>query len=283
MRESVGMGGVIAASELDIGNNVTFGKDIYINVRGKLKIGDNSIIGDRFTATGEDIIIGEYFFNLPTDSRGMVIGGGSSNFPFAKLNVGNGMVCHTGHINLAKEVTIGNDVGLSHDVDILTHGFWASVVEGYPRKFMPVTIKNNVIVGWKTIILPGVNIASNTVIGAGSVIAKDCSMESWIYAGNPANPIKPLDRNHRPELLWDIVKEFDSLIQDYYFTDNFEIYIEDYPIIIINQLKIDVINKTCEGLHDSVTDAFRDFLRRYGIRIFHPRGFKFELERKPYE
>ena len=63
----------------------------------------------------------------------MVIGGGGSNFPYAKLHIGDRMVCHTGHINLASPVTIGNDVGLSHDVDLITHGFWYSILDGYPR------------------------------------------------------------------------------------------------------------------------------------------------------
>jgi len=120
----------IVADELEIGNNVKFGKDVKITCKGKFKVGDNSIIGDRFTANAEEIIIGEYFYNGPTDSRGMIIGGGGSNFPYAKLHIGDRMVCHTGHINLASPVTIGNDVGLSHDVDLITHGFWYSILEG---------------------------------------------------------------------------------------------------------------------------------------------------------
>jgi acetyltransferase-like isoleucine patch superfamily enzyme len=115
--------GILEAGELIIGNNVKFGKDINIKVRGRLEIGDNSIIGDRFTVNAENVTLGEYFYNGPTDSRGMLIGGGSSNFPYANLKIGSGMVCHTGHINLAAPVTIGNDVGLSHDVDLITHGF----------------------------------------------------------------------------------------------------------------------------------------------------------------
>jgi hypothetical protein len=37
---------------------------------------------------------------------------------------------------------------------------------------------------------------------------------------------------------------------------------------------------TYTGIHDVVTDAFRDFARRYGIRIYVPHGFKFNLTRK---
>ena len=35
-----------------------------------------------------------------------------------------------------------------------------------------------------------------------------------------------------------------------------------------------------KGEHDDITDAFRDFARRYGIRVYAPQGYKFNLKRK---
>lgn len=272
----------IIADDIQIGHNVQFGKDININVRGLLKIGDNSFIGDRFKANAEDLIIGEYFFNVPTDARGMVIGGGSSNFPNAKLNIGDRVVCHTGHINLASPVNIGNDVGLSHDVDIITHGFWASVLEGYPRFFEGVNIGNNVIVGWKTIIMGGVSICDNVVIGSNSTVTKSITESKSIYAGSPAKLIKNIQEPNEEDknnLLNSIIQDFLNLME--YYETSGKIHIEaSYPYIKINNLKINVKNLTYTGEHDCITDAFRDFIRRYGIRIFAPHGFKFNLIRK---
>jgi acetyltransferase-like isoleucine patch superfamily enzyme len=37
----------IEAEELILGNNLKYGRDIYIKVKGTFKIGDNSFIGDR--------------------------------------------------------------------------------------------------------------------------------------------------------------------------------------------------------------------------------------------
>ncbi len=271
----------IIAKELNIGNNVKFGKDIKINVRGKFELGDNSIIGDRFTANAEELIIGDYFYNGPTDSRGMIIGGGGSNFPDAKLKIGDRMVCHTGHINLASPVTIGNDVGLSHDVDLITHGFWYSVLQGYPRVFKEINIGNNVIVGWKTVIMSGVSIADNTVIGSHSTITKSLLESKAIYAGSPAKLIKHITEPSYEEkchMLEDLISDFKKLMT-YYDVPEFSINAE-YPYLYINQLQINVEDFSYTGNHDAITDAFRDFARRYGIRVYVPHGFKFNLTRK---
>jgi acetyltransferase-like isoleucine patch superfamily enzyme len=66
----------------------------------------------------------------------------------------------------------------------------------YPRMFFAhenkcVSISNNVWIGAHTVICPGVVIGANSVIGAGSVVAKDVS-ESVLAAGNPAKEIKCL-------------------------------------------------------------------------------------------
>jgi acetyltransferase-like isoleucine patch superfamily enzyme len=275
------MKNIINAKELIIGNNVKFGKDININVRGKLVISDNSIIGDRFTANAENIELGEYFYNGPTDSRGMVIGGGSSNFPYANLKIGSGMVCHTGHINLASPVTIGNDVGLSHDVDLITHGFWYNILEGYPRVFKEIKIGNNVIVGWKTVIMAGIEICDNVVIGSHSTVTKSLLTPKGIYAGSPAKLIKSITEptlNEKVEMLDGLVRDFKDLMS-YYDIPEFTI-IHDYPILYINNLEINLKDFSYKGTHDDITDAFRDFARRYGIRVYAPQGYRFKLNRK---
>jgi acetyltransferase-like isoleucine patch superfamily enzyme len=271
----------VTANDLVIGNNVKFGKDINIKVRGRLEIGDNSIIGDRFTVNAENVTLGEYFYNGPTDSRGMLIGGGSSNFPYANLKIGSGMVCHTGHINLAAPVTIGNDVGLSHDVDLITHGFWSNILKGYPRVFEEIKIGNNVIVGWKTVIMSGVEICNDVVIGSHSTITKSLTTPKGIYVGSPAKLIKTIIEPSLDEkivMIEGLIKDFKDLIS-YYDVPDFTISY-DYPKLFINKLEIDLLHFSYKGEHDDITDAFRDFARRYGIRVYCPQGYRFNLKRK---
>lgn len=50
-----------------------------------------------------------------------------------------------------------------------------------------VTIGSNVWVGMGTIILPGVNIGDNSIIGAGSIVTRDID-ENVIAYGQPCKP-----------------------------------------------------------------------------------------------
>ena len=50
---------------------------------------------------------------------------------------------------------------------------------------------DNVWIGGNTVIMPGVHIGSNTVIGAGSVVTKD--IPDWVVAaGNPCRVIREI-------------------------------------------------------------------------------------------
>ncbi len=55
----------------------------------------------------------------------------------------------------------------------------------------PVNIGDNVWIGGKTIINPGVNIGENTVIGSGSVVVKDIPA-NCVAVGNPCKVIKKI-------------------------------------------------------------------------------------------
>ena len=52
-----------------------------------------------------------------------------------------------------------------------------------------VIINENVWVGAQSIILPGVTVGPNSIIGAGSVVKKDIEADT-IVAGNPAKFIR---------------------------------------------------------------------------------------------
>jgi len=91
-------------------------------------------------------------------------------------------------------VSIGDNVMMGPDVLIYTtnHEFRDKDVpmqkQGYQPE-RPVTIGNDVWIGARVIILPGVHIGDGCVIGAGSVVTKDIPAYS-ICAGNPAKVVK---------------------------------------------------------------------------------------------
>jgi maltose O-acetyltransferase len=90
-------------------------------------------------------------------------------------------------------VTIGSNVLMGEDVLLLTrnHGFThrATLIreQGY-LELEPILIDDDVWIGTRSIVLPGVHVGTGAVIGAGSVVTK--SVEPYaIVAGNPATVI----------------------------------------------------------------------------------------------
>lgn len=93
------------------------------------------------------------------------------------------------HSFICELVEIGHDCFIGHGVmfinDLFSDGGPAN---GDRSKWSNTKIGNNVSIGSNATILP-VNICSNVVIGAGSVVTKDIN-KAGIYVGNPAKMIK---------------------------------------------------------------------------------------------
>ena len=100
-------------------------------------------------------------------------------------------------IDVAK-VTIGDNCQLAPNVAIYTAGHPVYPVtrnSGYEYG-KAVTIGDNVWIGGNSVICPGVTIASNTVIGAGSVVTRD--IHAWsVAAGNPCRVIRAITEEDR--------------------------------------------------------------------------------------
>lgn len=62
---------------------------------------------------------------------------------------------------------------------------------------LPVTIGNNVWIGGKAVIRPGVTIGDNTTIGTGSVVTRDLP-PNVLAAGNPCRVIRELGESGLP-------------------------------------------------------------------------------------
>lgn len=90
-------------------------------------------------------------------------------------------------------ITIGDDVQIGPYVQLLTP---THPVEPGPRRdkweaARPITIGDNVWLGGGVIVLPGVTIGADTVVGAGSVVTKD--LPAGVLAlGNPARVVRSL-------------------------------------------------------------------------------------------
>lgn len=96
------------------------------------------------------------------------------------------------------KVTIGKNVMIAPNVSIYTAGHPVhpdSRNSGYEYG-IPITIGDNVWIGGSVVILPGVTIGNNAVIGAGSVVTKDIP-DNAIAAGNPCKVIRTVTEADR--------------------------------------------------------------------------------------
>lgn len=95
---------------------------------------------------------------------------------------------------ISDHVTIGKYVMMGPDCLIYTRNHEFSELDspmcfqGF-KDYKPVEIGNDVWIGGRVIILPGVHIGDGCIIGAGSVVTKDVEPYT-IVAGNPAKIIK---------------------------------------------------------------------------------------------
>lgn len=99
--------------------------------------------------------------------------------------IGNYYQCFKGSISIGKGSYIAMNVGIvtaNHNVyDLDTHEDGKDVILG-----------KQCWIGMNTVILPGVILGDNTIVGAGSVVTKSFPEGNCIIAGNPAKIIRKL-------------------------------------------------------------------------------------------
>lgn len=142
------------------------GEEVFIEHGFHMDYGDNVIIGDRVFININCTLI---------DGKGLAANKGKEDsLPHGSISIGN-------------DCLIGPNVQLlavSHGVDpnnrLAKHNYVDDIVIG-----------ENVWLGGGVIVLAGVTIGKNAVIGAGSVVTKDID-EQCFYAGNPAKKIRNL-------------------------------------------------------------------------------------------
>ena len=116
----------------------------------------------------------------------------------SRLEIGSGtFVNYDVWFNTAGDIKIGKECNIACKVMFVT----STHAIGIENRRAGENISNKIVVGdgtWigaRTIILPGVTIGNGVIIGAGSVVIKNCE-DNCLYAGNPARKIKelPLDK-----------------------------------------------------------------------------------------
>lgn len=88
-------------------------------------------------------------------------------------------------LDLRGGVTIGDNVSISADVSIVTIAKLTTNRSSAEAK--PVVIEDNVWIGTRAIIMPGVTVGQGAVVGAGAVVLRDVPPLAVVF-GSPARP-----------------------------------------------------------------------------------------------
>ena len=109
--------------------------------------------------------------------------------PNAELNIGDNCGFSGTVIGCFTQITLGNNVRCGANT-LITDSDWHldDPRAGLPK---PILIEDNVWLGVNVIVMKGVTIGQNSVIGAGSVVTKNIPA-NVVAAGNPCKVIKSL-------------------------------------------------------------------------------------------
>lgn len=162
----------------------------WINAHWQLrrcnKIGKfTRVAGKIFVSNLGQIIIGDHVLIYSHYSHSVL-----SSFPGGTIEIGDRTFLNYGiDIAATKLVKIGKDCMIGTHVIILDNDFHLINDRQQRPNPKPVLINDKVWIGNRAIILPGVTIGENSVIGAGSVVVNSIPANS-IAVGNPARVVK---------------------------------------------------------------------------------------------
>jgi acetyltransferase-like isoleucine patch superfamily enzyme len=116
--------------------------------------------------------------------------------PGAFLEVGSDFAMTGGVLCSAERITIGDNVGVGANTTIIDTDFHSfnpveRLLSPLIAKTAPVTIEDGAFIGMNCLILKGVTIGKESIVGAGSVVSRDVPPHV-VVAGNPAQVIKVL-------------------------------------------------------------------------------------------
>ena len=120
-----------------------------------------------------------------------------ANWGGKNVHFGNGVYAN---FNLTMvddcDIFVGNNVLFGPNVTVSagTHPIHPELRSKQAQYNIPIHIGNNVWIGANSVILPGVNIGDNSVIGAGSIVTKDIP-SNVIAVGNPYTVLREINEN----------------------------------------------------------------------------------------
>ena len=151
--------------------------------------------------------------------RGVVVGGLQSEHSYFEVG-SRCVILHHTYINTAREIIIGNNVGIGGYCMIFSHGVWQNAFKGYPFQFGKVEIKDDAWLPWHVFVMPSVTIGKGATIAGGSVVTKDIP-DYCLAGGVPAKIIQQdnypskMDINGKNNLARIVLRDFEGYFKNF--------------------------------------------------------------------
>ncbi len=122
----------------------------------------------------------------PVNHLSTILGGDKIKFDISSLNVFQNTGCY---FQAFESITIGKNCWIAKNVGIITanHDLKNPDLHSLGKE---VIIGDKCWIGMNSVILPGVILGENTIVGAGSIVTKSFEQGHCVIAGNPAKIIK---------------------------------------------------------------------------------------------
>jgi acetyltransferase-like isoleucine patch superfamily enzyme len=143
---------------------------------------------------GPNISIGKNVVFVGADGYRTTLSSVKIGSNVGSIRIGSDVLVMNGvRISSAAGITIGDGCMLANFC-YLTDSDWHDIYDrtNYPGRSMPIVLERGVWIGDSAIVLKGVKIGENSIIGAGSVVTKNIPA-NVVAAGNPAKVVKKLD------------------------------------------------------------------------------------------
>lgn len=177
---------IIDAGECQIEDDVSIGHlNAIVRVK-KIVIGDHVRIGHlNIIRGGDEVVLGRYAEIIRLNEINSIVDPIVVNAVDPRFTLGDGSVITTGHkIDFTDRVTIGRRSILGgRNSSLWTHN---------RQRTRPIEIGSCAYIGSEIRIAPGGTVPSRSIVGIGSVITSELTVEGQLIAGIPAKPVKDL-------------------------------------------------------------------------------------------
>ncbi len=285
----IGRGSYILARQIVIEDDVVIGDNVEI-IAKRLFIGRMALIGDGVSIKIRDFYLGDV--SLIGDKS--LLGGGDRFGPDAGIYISER--CFVGResiLDAGDGIIMREHSCLSPRVCVYTHSHWQDYLKGYNPSFGRVEIGEDAHIGGGALIAPGVSIGKGTFVMANSLVASDIG-ENEVWGGVPAEKkgdVKRIEylriKKERFAALYkkmigylekvgiDINKvHYSPELSDSELTPEkvFLCFECDFDIdenaLLDREIALfDLQRYEFYGKQNEISDAVRNFLRRYGIKF----------------